>query len=248
MGNLVHKLFRIYLIGAYIFSLIVFFVISFVVNLSCWMLVMLPGSRKLQNPLRSLLQLFYRVWAWSSCWLQVLKLKTPERTQWKNENGEIWVMNHPSILDISYLIKFISNGTCIYKESIGGNPFYGATGRLANYIPNWGGPDMIRLACEALSRGEDLIVFPEGTRSTHMQLDDFKPGFALIAKRSKARINVLWSDAPEDFMTKGISMWKVPELPAMVSIRQIDRIEPAGRSTHSILNAVKQSYRNQLER
>jgi 1-acyl-sn-glycerol-3-phosphate acyltransferase len=158
-------------------------------------------------------------------------------------NGRIWVMNHPSILDASYLLKFITNGVCIYKPQIGKNPLYGATAKLANYLPSIGGPDMVRMACGVLEKGEDLIVFPEGTRSTYLNLDQFKPGFALIAKRSKAIIKVLWMESPADFMTKDVSYWRVPELTARITIKQIGEIDPRKfDSVEEIFDAVKSCY------
>jgi 1-acyl-sn-glycerol-3-phosphate acyltransferase len=177
--------------------------------------------------------------------IRVLNLQTPPKTQKKVKDGEIWVMNHPSLLDGSYMLKFITNGFCVYKREIGSNPFYGSTAKLANYIPNIGGPDMVRMACDALARGEDLVVFPEGTRSTKINLDNFRPGFALIAKRSKALINVMWMESPDDFMTRDAPFWKVPELTAHIAISQINRIDPNKvKSVKKIVEEVKRSYQN----
>ncbi len=235
---------RVYLVAAYLCAVSGFLIASFCVNLVCLIVAWIPGSKGLQNPLRGLLQFMFRRWAWVMKFIRVLDLTTPEKTPKKKSDGEIWVMNHPTILDASYMIKFITQGTCIYKQAIGGNPCYGATAKLANYIPSVGGPDMIRMACDALSKGEDLIILPEGTRSTRVNLDNFKPGFALIAKRSKAPLNVLWMEAPDDFMTKDAPYWKVPALTATVSMEQICCIDPTEyKSVNSIMEAVKESYR-----
>lgn len=237
-------LYRIYLVFAYLLSVGGFLVASFCVNLVCLIVGWIPGSNVLRNPLRGLLQFMFRRWAWVMRFIRVLDLTTPDKTSKKNSGGEIWVMNHPTILDASYMIKFITNGTCIYKQAIGANPFYGATAKFANYIPNVGGPDMIRMACDALAKGENLIILPEGTRSTRVNLDNFKPGFALIAKRSKAVINVLWMEAPDDFMTKDAPYWKVPALTANVTMEQINRVDPTEyKSVGAIMDAVKESYR-----
>lgn len=232
---------RIYLACAYYFAVSVFLVVSLLVNLLCFIIGLVPGSKSLKGPLRATLQSLFRGWAWFMGFIRVLDLQTPAKTV--KSKGQIWVMNHPSILDASYLLKFVTNGVCIYKREIGKNPFYGATAKLANYIPNVGGPDMVRMACDALERGEDLIVFPEGTRSTVVNLNHFKPGFALIAKRSKAIINVLWMESPPDFMTREAPFWRVPKLTAHVTIGQIDTIDPRGfDSVQSILAEVKTCY------
>ena len=238
-------LYRVYLVFAYYFAISVFLVVSFCVNLLCLIVGLIPGARRLRYCLRSVLQFLFRRWACFLGVIRVLNLRTPPKTHKKEKDGEIWVMNHPSLLDGSYLLKFVTNGFCIYKREIGGNPLYGATVKLADYIPNIGGADMVRMACDALARGEDLIIFPEGTRSTKVNLDNFRPGFALIAKRSKALINVMWMESPEDFITRDVPFWKVPKLTAHIVISQINRIDPTAlKSVEMIMEAVKQSYRD----
>ncbi len=228
---------RTYLCLAYYFSVSVFLLVSLGINILSFILSLLPGSAGFKQPLRATLQFLFRRWAWFMGFIRVLRLATPDKTRRKAKDGEIWIMNHPSLLDGSYLLKFITNGTCIYKEAIGSNPLYGSTAKLAQYIPNVGGADMVRQACESLRRGEDLVIFPEGTRSTQVDLSRFKPGFALIAKRSGAPINLMWMNSPKDFMTREAQFWKVPRLTAEVDISQIAKINPAEYSSPKILFA-----------
>ena len=46
----------------------------------------------------------------------------------------------------------------------------------------------IKESLKRLKRGEMLVVFPEGTRTDDGELLPFKPGFDLLARRSKARM------------------------------------------------------------
>ena len=219
-------IYSLYLACAYYFAVSVFLIVSLLINFMCFLAGLIPGSGIFQRPLRSVLQFLFQRWAWFMGFIGVLNLRTPAKTLRMQEPGQIWVMNHPSLLDASYLLKFITNGTCIYKREIGKNPLYGATANLANYLPNVGGPDLVRRACETLAKGEDLIVFPEGTRSTQVNLNNFKPGFALISKRSNAPINVLRMESPPDFMTRNVPFWKVPQLTAHVTIEQVAQVDP----------------------
>ena len=227
----------------YYFAFSIFFSVSFLLNALCFVLGLLPGKGVFKAPVRGLLQILFRGWARVVRWLGILRLETPPKTMGGKKAGLIWVMNHPSILDGSYLLQFITNGTCIYKHAIGANPLYGSTAKLTGHIPNVGGADMVRMACEALERGEDLIIFPEGTRSTQMDLGNFKSGIGLIAKRSRALINVLWMEGPDDFMTRGAPYWRPPEAMVDVRIEQIGQVDPNGwRTVDAIMDAVKRVY------
>lgn len=212
--------FRYYLAGC------IFFVASFALNALCFVCLALPFRRTLSRLLRSLLFHFFRAWVMVLSSLRVSCLRAPE-PQDPSVGGCVWVMNHPSVLDGAYILTFVRNGTCIYKEQIASNPFYGCIARLANYIPNVGGPDMIRFAVEALKRGENIVIFPEGTRSARFRPDRMKSGFALMAKRANAPIKLLWSDNPPDYATKEASKWHPPELPVDIPIRLIDELIPS---------------------
>ena len=243
----VNLLRRVYEIFAYYFAVLVFFFASFLINLLSLICLILPGNRWLAKPLRLILQSLFIFWANFVGWIGILKLKTPPKTEMRTSDGSVWVMNHPTILDGSYLLKFITNGTCIYKHAIYANPFYGCTARLANYIPNVGGPDLIRLAVASLRRGEDVAIFPEGTRSTRMNISNFKPGFALISKRANAPIHVLKTDNPPNFMTREVNVWKVPSLPIHVNISLLETINPHPNETvDELMNRVIDVYENEM--
>ena len=46
----------------------------------------------------------------------------------------------------------------------------------------------IKESLKRLKRGEMLVMFPEGTRSDNGEILPFKPGFELLARRTKSRI------------------------------------------------------------
>lgn len=234
-----------YLFFTYNLSLIGFFAISLVFNFFCFLIGLSPLRNSASSKVQKTIQNFYSAWASFMSALGVLHLKRPERTPTKNAKGCIWLANHPCILDNSYLLTFITAGNSIYKQSISTNPFYGSTAKLAGYIPNSGGPDMIRDAVDSLKNGRDLVIFPEGTRSTQFNKELVKPGFALIAKRAEVEIKLLWIDNPDDFLTREAPLFGLPKLPAQIEITQFDEISANKRSSISELTTkVSNSFEN----
>lgn len=240
---------RIYLCFAYFLAIGLFLLISLSFNLACWITHKAPGIWGSDTRFRRILQAYFIFWARFMQFLNVLNLQTPAKTQPASDTGQMWLCNHPTILDGSYLLKFITNGSCIYKDAIGSNPFYGSTVKLAKHLPNVGGPDLVRNAVEKLKAGQDLVIFPEGTRCAKLDTSLFKPGFALIAKRAATTINLLWTDNPSDFLTRESPLWKAPRLPASVNIRHFATIHCDRHSSVSeIFQQVIDAYQAEAEK
>lgn len=214
-----------YLFLAYNLSLLSFFEISFSFNLFCFIVSIFRKSKEPSKLTQKALQKYYIFWAALMSRLGVLHLSRPPVTTPSKTTGRIWVANHPSILDNSFILTFVTGANSIYKDTISSNPFYGYTAKLAGYIPNSLGPDMIREAVNSLKEGRDLVIFPEGTRSTRFDKSLVKPGFSLIAKRAEAEIRLLWMDHPDDFLTREAPIFGFPKMPALINISHFDTIQ-----------------------
>ena len=108
----------------------------------------------------------------------------------KDEPGLVVVANHPSMLDALILVARLPRSACIMKASLMRNPFLGAGARLARYIRNDSPRGMIRLAVDDLKRGGQLVIFPEGTRTTTAPVNSFRPGVTLIAKSAEMAVKL----------------------------------------------------------
>lgn len=107
----------------------------------------------------------------------------------QNEKSLVICANHPTLLDAVFLIGLTPKADCLVKASHWRNPFtMPVVSRL--YIPNsLSGVETVERSGESLSRGHNLILFPEGTR-TDFQSDriQFTRGAAQIALRNKRDI------------------------------------------------------------
>jgi 1-acyl-sn-glycerol-3-phosphate acyltransferase len=79
--------------------------------------------------------------------------------------GLLMLANHPTLIDTVFLMAFVKNADCIVKGALWNNPFTRGPVRAAGYINNEGGAALVDDCIASLERGNNLIVFPEGTRT-----------------------------------------------------------------------------------
>lgn len=100
--------------------------------------------------------------------------------------GQFIIANHPSLIDVVFLISFVPEADCIVKRQLWRNPFTRWPVSLAGYISNAGGEQLVADCAAALRAGRSLILFPEGTRTRPGQSHHMQRGAAQIALAAKA--------------------------------------------------------------
>jgi 1-acyl-sn-glycerol-3-phosphate acyltransferase len=108
----------------------------------------------------------------------------------RERRPSVIVANHPSMLDAMLLLSLIPNAVCIMKRSLTRVPIVSGFARAAGYIPQADAPEMVVSAADALSSGASIIIFPEGTRSPHGTLGEFRRGAARIAVEAKVPLEL----------------------------------------------------------
>jgi 1-acyl-sn-glycerol-3-phosphate acyltransferase len=140
--------------------------------------------------------------------------------------GLLILANHPTLIDIVFLIAFVKRANCIVKSALWRNPFTHSTVRAAAYIRNDdGGTRLVEDCIAAVRGGGNLIIFPEGTRTPADGSLVLKRGAANIAVRGLRNITpVLISCAPP-MLSKNVSWWQLPSSPSYFRIQIDEDIE-----------------------
>ncbi len=142
----------------------------------------------------------------------------------KFRGAQLVLANHPSLIDVIFLIALLPNANCVVKGRLVQNPFTRGPIRTAGYIINDGSEDVLAMAKEAFARGEALIVFPEGTRTEPDQTPLFKRGAAQIAVRTEADISPVLIECSPTTLTKSDRWYEVPDKKVHVRIQVQDMI------------------------
>lgn len=103
------------------------------------------------------------------------------------------VANHQSIMDIPLILGFIETGAFIAKKELSRIPgvnWY--VEYLGGLFVDRGNPRqtaiVLKEAIKRLKEGTCFIIFPEGTRSKDGNIQEFKPGSLILAKKAEVKI------------------------------------------------------------
>jgi 1-acyl-sn-glycerol-3-phosphate acyltransferase len=182
----------------------------------------------------------YAAYWWLADRVGMMHLHADALEPLRREPGIIVVANHPSLLDAMMLVARLPRSACIMKASLVRNPLLGPAARLARYIRNDSAYGMVRLAVQDLREGGQLVLFPEGTRTTRRPLNPFTPAFTLIARRARAPIQTVFIDTDSPYLGKGWPLWRLPPLPIVFSVRLGKRFAPA--EDHQALRTEIEAY------
>ncbi|MFC7290840.1 lysophospholipid acyltransferase family protein [Hirschia litorea] len=129
----------------------------------------------------------------------------------KECRGTVVVANHPSLLDVVFMMAFMRRTRAVVKNSVATNPFMGGVIRSSNYIPNTGDPEALIQACsEALQEGANLCIFPEGSRTPIGAKVKYQRGFSYVALKSKAPVLIVTIEVTPPSLRKGEPWYSIP--------------------------------------
>lgn len=133
-------------------------------------------------------------------------------------SGHLVIANHPTLIDAAFALAYVDNLCCVVKTALTRNPFTCIPVKLAGYIPN-DADDLLEQAVEKLTEGQNLLIFPEGTRNQYDLQLDFKRGAANIAINSQCpTLPIVISCLPRA-LGKHDPWYKLPTIKSKILVR-----------------------------
>lgn len=124
-------------------------------------------------------------------------------------SGQLIIANHPSLLDVVFLISLVPDANCVVKAALWKNPFTFGIVSLAGYVRN-DREALVERAAEKIKSGQSLIVFPEGTRTPGNGRMHFKRGAANVALAANCVITPVLIDCFPRALQKHHKWYQVP--------------------------------------
>jgi 1-acyl-sn-glycerol-3-phosphate acyltransferase len=134
--------------------------------------------------------------------------------------------NHPCLLDALLVVSRLPNALCVMKRALVGNVLLGPGARLARYVHNDALLRLVARAGEELRAGGQLVIFPEGTRTTGGAIGALTDAVGAISKRSGVPVQAVLIECDTPFLGKGWPMLARPPLPLSYRVRLGRRFDP----------------------
>ncbi|PMR72350.1 lysophospholipid acyltransferase family protein [Halomonas heilongjiangensis] len=168
--------------------------------------------------------------------------------------GLLVVANHPSLIDVIFLLAHMPHADCIVKGRLASNPFTRGPVRAAGYITNNEPEAVLKAAGESLRKGNSLILFPEGTRTTPQRPIKFRRGGANIALRTGTAITPVLIRCTPTTLTKGEPWYHIPASRVRMELRVLDDLpinddnqQPTGQLARQLTHRLSDHFNRELE-
>ncbi|MGE5866779.1 MAG: lysophospholipid acyltransferase family protein, partial [Rhizobacter sp.] len=123
-----------------------------------------PDRARRSVRVKAIIRATFRVFVSMMRHLGVLRLEVRGLEKLRRE-GLLIIANHPSLVDVVFLMSFVQRADCIVKSSLARNPFTRGPVVAANFICNDSGAGLVDDCVASVRRGNNLIIFPEGSRT-----------------------------------------------------------------------------------
>lgn len=143
------------------------------------------SETKFKKMVRKFNYQYFKLFVKISIILGAVRLTVENEETLKSIRSKVVIANHPSLFDVVILFSLVPNADCIVKGELIQNKFISLI--IKNlYIPNnIPFDEQLEHAKKSMDEGNNLIIFPEGTRTKPGEPWDFKKGAARFALYSK---------------------------------------------------------------
>lgn len=171
--------------------------------------VLLWSSARRQRVCKNVVHYAFRLFLWLMRSVGVIRyeVRHPERLR---RQGLLIVANHPSLIDVVFLIALTRQADCVVRSGLAQNPFTRGPVRATGYVCNDSGAGMVDDCIASLRAGNNLVIFPEGTRTPLHGPLRLQRGAANVAVRGGFALTPVVIRCEPPTLTKGEKWYRVP--------------------------------------
>ena len=182
------------------------------------MLAVVRHRRRRAALMRGVIHHLFRAFVAMMCLFGLCSVEVRGRERLRR-HGLLILASHPSLIDVVFLMALVRDADCIVKAALLRNPFTAGPVRAAGFVCNDSGPGLIDDCVASVRAGNNLIVFPEGTRTpAGSPLGRLQRGAANLAVRGALPITPVRITCSQPMLAKTDKWWRVPPSPGHFTI------------------------------
>lgn len=206
-------LYFIFIFGALLNGVVIYFLLL--------LLVWNKETRK--KALRYVVKLGFKFFIFLARILFVFRVDFVNLDKCNSFNGSLIVANHPTLLDYVILTSKLSVNTCSMVKRKLLDTFMRPIIKHLDYVNN---EDSIELITNKTDQGEDILIFPEGTRTKDFNNVSFVRGVANLACRKGLKVVCLHIYCDDQgYLNRGFYSFKAPSKIPTYYIEYIDTLD-----------------------
>lgn len=187
---------------------------------------LLTPRRRRQRFARAVVSRMFRFYLAAMQHLGILRLDLGALDSLRGGPAVVIAPNHPSMIDAGLVLSRLPDVTCIMKAELLRSVLFGAGARIAGYITNHPPRGMLRAAVESLHAGGHLLLFPEGTRTQQLPVNELQRTVGVIARRAQVPVQTVIIETSSAFLGKGWPLSRIPAMPMHYRLRLGRRFDP----------------------
>ncbi len=196
-------------------------------------------EKRQKKACRYAVHLSFKGFIWLMRMVGVVKVETRGLDKLQNLRGKIIIANHPSLIDVVVLISLIRNADCVVKQDLWNNLFISGVIKSSGYLSNADPEGLIEDCRLSLEQGNNLIIFPEGTRTKPDTIPKLRRGAANLALRCQKDLQVVSIHVSPPALTKGFPWYKVPPSKIILQLDVKGELKVAAFQGESITKSVR---------
>ncbi len=158
---------------------------------------------------KRLIRLAFRAFLGMMQVLGVMRCEVRGRERLQRQ-GLLVLANHPTLLDVVFLMALTPRADCVVKAALRDNLFTRGPVAAAGFVCNDSGADLVQDCIDSLHAGNNLIIFPEGTRSPRSGGLHLQRGAANVAVRGRINITPVTIRCDPLALSKGDKWYHIP--------------------------------------
>lgn len=168
-------------------------------------------SQQKKHRAQHIISISFKLFVFMMQFFGLIKFEFRNFAKLQQDKGCLIISNHPTLIDYVVIVSKLKHCDIIVKEELWRNFALKKVVQLAGYIPNLKFATTLNLIKDTLHHGNNVLIFPEGTRTTPNKPIHLKRGAAQVAVRSGAPIRVLKIECKPSTLTKNTKWYNVPK-------------------------------------